>query len=89
MAEFQISYNVTVTATVKCSDSKLKDILTGDIDLSECLTLQFESHDKLTKSVGFDDVEMEFEYPDFWDIEKSNGNCYNWDGENLTKNVWL
>jgi hypothetical protein len=89
MANFYISYNVTVTAQVEIPDTKLLKVLKGEKDLSRYFELEFRNNEDTRKELGFEadvyGVETEFDTPDISDIEKDNGNSYEWDGEKLRK----
>jgi hypothetical protein len=84
MATLTVSFAATITVNLDIPDSKLKKVLNGDIDLSECFSVEFKSNVKgIEESTATPDLECD--ELEFSDIVKDNGNDYEWDGESLIK----
>jgi hypothetical protein len=85
MATLTVSYNVTLTISIECPDSQLSQILKEDIDLSIYLNATFDTTDSVAKKIIAHEIDLDFDSPEFSDIEKSSGNTYEWDGDRLIK----
>ena len=83
MATFTATITYTCTIEVDCPDSKLKYFLEDDSrELTDYAELTFVPLPK-NVTVSLDGVDIEVS--DIGSIEKSNGNCYEWYDEKLTK----
>ena len=83
MATFTATITYTCTIEVDCPDSKLKYYLENDSkELTDFAELTFTPLPK-NVTVTLDGVDIEVS--DLDSIEKSNGNCYDWDGDSLVK----
>lgn len=83
MATFTATITYICTIEVDCPDSKLKYYLENDS--TELTDLAESTFIPLPKNVNVMLDGVDIEVSDIGSIEKSNGNCYEWDDEKLTK----
>jgi hypothetical protein len=86
MATFTATVTFEVTIEIQCPDSKLKKMLT-DEDFTEWVEDAIATAKANGKNNHITASCESIDVTDISDIEKDNGNTYEWDGEKLTKDV--
>lgn len=88
MASVTATYQATITVTIEIADSKLKKFLSGDIDIDSYWVAELKGLPKQFKidaDATNNEIQIEIDDVDYFDITKDNGNEYEWDGDALTK----